>query len=65
MKPTETGMTNNRQAVAVACKLILLVKKHPGANIKFKARSPLSYCGCLMTTDCIEYNTEQDTIYIG
>ena len=62
MKPTETGMTIEQQVVE---KLTKLVKEHPDANIKFKARSPLSYCGCLMTTDCIEYNTEQDTIYIG
>lgn len=62
MKTDETGMTIEQQLVE---KLTKLVKKHPDANIKFKARSPLSYCGCLMTTDCIEYNTEQNTIYIG
>lgn len=62
MKSDETGMTMEQQVVE---KLTKLVKEHPDANIKFKARSPLSYCGCLMTTDCIEYNTEQDIIYIG
>lgn len=62
MKSDETGMTIEQQVVE---KLTKLVKEHPDANIKFKARSPLSYCGCLMTTDCIEYNTEQDIIYIG
>lgn len=62
MKSDETGMTIEQQVVE---KLTKLVKEHPDANIKFKAKSPLSYCGCLMTTDCIEYNTEQDIIYIG
>lgn len=62
MKTDETGMTIEQQVVE---KLTKLVKEHPDANIKFKARSPLSYCGCLMTTDCIEYNTEQNIIYIG
>lgn len=62
MKTDETGMTIEQQVVE---KLTKLVKEHPDTNIKFKARSPLSYCGCLMTTDCIEYNTEQNIIYIG
>lgn len=55
-------MSNEKQVVA---KITKMVEEHPDANIKFKARSPISYCGCLVTPDCIEYNKEQNLILIG